>query len=327
MPLTAMVEQMGGIQMQYAPSGYIALWTRLSDFRRDALTRALEAREVVQATLMRATIHTVSAPDYWPMVAGIRASRREWFERVTARERGNLDVGQVVEAVRELLANGPLPAKEIEARLKERGYPRQAFGWSGLWLDLVRVPPAGTWERRRADLYGLAEAWLPNTDDHAEEDGARLLLSRYLSGFGPARVNDFADWAGVSLPRARAAAATVELVTYADEQGRELIDLPGAQLPPEDTPAPVRFLPTWEATLLVHARRTQILPEQYRQRVFHIRMPQSIGTFLVDGQVAGTWRYDARERRIVTESFEELPRRVQQSVDEEAGRLGDFHSA
>ena len=68
--------------------------------------------------------------------------------------------------------------------------------------------------------------------------------------------------------------------------------MPRAPLPDPDTPAPARFLPVWDATLLVHARRTGILPEQYRSRVFNVKTPQSTATFLVDGAVAGTWRYE-----------------------------------
>src|ERR687888_43156 len=61
------LERIGGIQAQYAPSMYIGLWSRLEGFERDALTRALERRSVVQGALMRSTIHLVSARDYWPL--------------------------------------------------------------------------------------------------------------------------------------------------------------------------------------------------------------------------------------------------------------------
>ncbi len=322
---TQMVEQMGCIQMQYAPSGYIGLWSRLADFERNALTRALEAREVIQGTLMRGTIHTVSARDYWPIAEGIRASRREWYERVTARERGDLQIEQVAEAVREILADGPQRQKDVDAGLVERGLPARAFGWSQVAVDLVRVSPSGTWERRRADLYGLSEQWLPSVHRPSEEQGLRLLIERYLTAFGPARVNDFADWAGVSLTKARDALGSMKVERYCDEQGRELVDMPGAPLPPEDAPAPVRFLPTWDATLLVHARRTLILPEHYRPRVFHIKIPQSIGTFLVDGQVAGTWRWDTAAKCVVTEHFEAPDRAVARQVELEAAALTEFH--
>ena len=55
------LERMGGLQAQYAPSMYVGLSSRVEGFERDALTRALERRSVVQGTLMRSTIHLVSA--------------------------------------------------------------------------------------------------------------------------------------------------------------------------------------------------------------------------------------------------------------------------
>src|SRR5689334_921403 len=79
-PLVRAVERIGGLQSQYAPSPYVSLWTRLEGFRREQLTRALEQRRVVQGTLMRVTIHIVSAADYWPMTEGIREHRRrQWL--------------------------------------------------------------------------------------------------------------------------------------------------------------------------------------------------------------------------------------------------------
>jgi hypothetical protein len=107
------------------------------------------------------------------------------------------------------------------------------------------------------------------------------------------------------------------------EDGAELVDLPRAPLPDPDTPAPVRFLPTWEAALLAHARRAEILPEEHRPKIFNTKMPQSIGTFLVDGAVAGTWRHTGG--RVVPEPFAPLPASVRREVDDEAERLSAFH--
>src|SRR5207247_3637977 len=129
-------------------------------------------------------------------------------------------------------------------------------------------------------------------EDATEAQGMELLVRRYLTGFGPARPDEIANWAGVSKPDIVAALEAIDLRRFQDEQGKELVDLPRLPLPDPDTPAPVRFLPVWDATLLVHSRRTQILPERYRPRVFNVRTPHSVNTFLVDGQVAGTWKYD-----------------------------------
>ena len=99
--------------------------------------------------------------------------------------------------------------------------------------------------------------------------------------------------------------------------------MPGAPLPEPGTPAPVRFLPTWDATLLAHARRTQILPEPYRSLVFHTRTPQSVSTFLVDGAVAGKWHYEGGQVRL--EPFAPLPRAARRELEDEAEGLAAFH--
>jgi hypothetical protein len=111
---------------------------------------------------------------------------------------------------------------------------------------------------------------------------------------------------------------------FRDERGEELLDLPRAPLPDRDTPAPVRFLPTWDATLLVHARRTQIVPERHRPRVFDTKTPHSAATFLVDGQVAGTWRYERGHVKV--DAFEPLPREVRREIADETERLAAFHA-
>jgi Winged helix DNA-binding domain len=315
LPLPRAVEQVGCLQMQYAPSGYVGLWSRIEGFERDALTRALERRTLVQATLMRNTIHLVSRADYWPLVIAVRAERMAWSRSVQRTDART--VRRAAERLRRFLAAGPRRQKEIaDAGLWVPGV--------GIWLDLVRVPPSGTWERRRADLFGLAEDWVGPEPELGEEDAREHLVRRYLGAFGPARQRDIASWAGMSVGALAGAAERLPLRHFRDEAGRELLDLPRAQLPPGETHAPARFLPTWDSTLLVHARRTGILAEEDRKRIFHIRNPQSERTFLVDGRVAGAWRYDGG--RITLEPFGRLTRHARARLEEEAERLAAFHA-
>jgi Winged helix DNA-binding domain len=187
----------------------------------------------------------------------------------------------------------------------------------------VRVPPSGTWRQRRADLYGLAADWLGPwrvTVEQAQEH----LVRRYLGGFGPASAGDLASWAGLPLTTLRPVLGRLRLRRFRDEQGGELLDLPRGPLPDPETPAPVRLLPTWDATLLAHARRTQILPERYRGLVFNTRTPHSVPTVLVDGQVVGSWRY--QRGRVRLEPFDRLDRRARRELEEEADRLAAFHA-
>ena len=311
------LERIGGLQAQYAPAMYVGLWTRLEGFERDQLTRALERRSVIQGSMMRATIHLVSKRDYWPFVVGIRQAQREWWLRTHGRDLDAKKIAANDRKVRRAFDGGTLTRAELERTLGQR------LGPAGLFLDMVRVPPSGTWERRRADLYALAEDWV-GPESATEADGIELLVRRYLQGFGPARPAEIADWASLDVKTTRHGLERLDLRRFRDERGKELVDLPRLPLPDEDTPAPVRFLPVWDATLLVHARRTQILPERHRPRIFNVRTPNSANTFLVDGQVAGTWRYENGRVRI--EPFERLPKGGRAELDDEAQRLAAFHA-
>jgi len=317
-PIPRALERMCGLQSQYAPSGYVGLWTRLEGMQRDDLTRALERRTVIQATLMRATIHLVSRRDFWPMATAIDEPLREWWFRATKRRPEAKRLRAIDRRSRSMLGKGPKRKKEI---LDTLDIPASDFAGVGLWTQLVRVPPSGTWESRRADLYGLAETWVGPRDATAEE-GQALLIRRYLAAFGPASRADIATFTGLPLPTIDAVIDRLPLRMFRTEDDQKLFDVRGAPLPPADTSAPVRFLPTFDATLLAHARRTQILPERFRSMIFSTKMPQSIGTFLVDGQVAGTWRADAG--RVTTKAFEPLPKGARREVEHEAAALTAF---
>jgi hypothetical protein len=224
-PLPRVLERMGALQAQYAPSMYIGLWSRVRGLERDALTSALERRAVVQGTLLRSTIHLVSRRDWWPFAAGVRESRRTWWLAVQRGSCTRADMERAAGALRDRLRDGPMSRKAIEELVG-----KEVFGGIGLWVDLVRAPPSGTWERRRADLFADAESWVGPCD--ADPDAAlELLARRYLGAFGPATVAEFADWAGQKVTIARPVIERVGTRRFRAEDGAELLDLPRAPLP------------------------------------------------------------------------------------------------
>jgi hypothetical protein len=317
-PIPRALERMGGLQAQYAPSMYVGLSSRVEGFARDALTRALERRSVAQGTLMRSTIHLVSARDYWPLALAVERPRRAWWVKVNRDGLGAREMGAAARKLRRRLAGTALRRAEVEELI---GRP-QAAGIHH-WLHLVRVPPSGTWERRRADLYALAEDWLGAPAVNAD-DAVDHAVRRYLAAFGPATLAEIANWAGVPNAAVAPALERLKLRRFRAEDGDELVDLPRAALPDPDTPAPVRLLGTWDAILLAHARRAEVLPERFRDRVFNVRMPQSVTTFLVDGAVAGTWRH--ADGRVTFEPFGRLDRGTRRALREEGERMAALHA-
>jgi hypothetical protein len=315
LPLHRVVERVAGVQAQYIPSAYVGLWSRVEGFSRDLLTSSLSRGSVIQGTLMRGTIHLVSRGDYWPMAAAIRQRMRDWWLQLQPSGATSTGMEELADRLRKSLASGPRKRRDLIAEL---GIDSATWNGIAFWVELVRIPPSGTWESRRADLYGLATAWV-GPDDASPTRGLDLLIRRYLSGFGPASRDDIRAFTSLSLATIDGALERLRARRLADEEGGALFDLQGAPLPDDDAPAPIRFLGTWDASLLVHARRSLILPEEYRRRIFHTKAPHSFNTFLVDGQVAGTWREQGGQ--IELSPFHPIPKRFRRDLDEERDRL------
>jgi hypothetical protein len=285
LPVTDAVEHLVGLQAQEPPDPYIGLFARLEGFRPADLAELLPARRVVRTVLMRATIHLVTARDALrlrPLVQPVLTKELygPWGRRVAT-----MDVAAVVAAGREILAEAPLRPAQLGARLAQRWPDQdpQALAYAVRCLaPLVQVPPRGVWGAAGAPTHADAEVWLGRGLDPSPslED----MVLRYLAAFGPATPGDIATWSRLTGMAPVVGALRPRLRTLTDERGRELVDVPGAPLPDPDTPAPPRFLPTYDNALLSHADRSRIVAEDDRRRL------AGDAAVLVDGFVAGTWR-------------------------------------
>jgi winged helix DNA-binding protein len=305
------VDRLCAMQAQAPNAPYIGLWSRLENFDQARLTRALERRQVTRSTLFRVTVHLVSATN---QPAFARLTHDQWREDFL---REGVPLDELSERVERLAENGTFTYGELEAAMPELGERR--FRVRCL-TPLVHVPPSGTWRSPRIKLT-TARRWLGTEVPDAAEAG-KIFVRSYLAAFGPATRADVLRFSGLRVgtidPALEALGADLRL--FEDEQGRELLDLPRAPRPAPDTPAPVRFLPKWDALLLSHADRTRVLPDEFRSTV--IKGGDVLETFLVDGLVAGSWRLT--NGKIELEPFAPLPRSVRQELDDEARRLAAF---
>ena len=308
------VEMLCALQAQYSPSPYVALWSRLTSFRKEQLTRALEDRQVVKSTLFRITLHITSARDYPYFAAAWLPAAREMTPRVTVERMAGLS--RKVHAA----AQKPITHEQLEAIAAEEMGGR----WRTRTLaPLLHVPPSGTWGFHGRPGLLVMNAWL-GVDLPSREEGAEHLVKSYLASFGPATQQDLLRFAGVRVGDLRPGLERLELRRFRDERGRELLDLPRAPLPAGDVLAPVRFLPKWDSSLLAYAppERTRILPEKFRSTVIR-KNGDVLPTVLVDGFVAATWNVD-RKRGLEIEPLRRLTKAERADVDDEGERLVEF---
>ncbi|MEP7291328.1 MAG: winged helix DNA-binding domain-containing protein [Chloroflexota bacterium] len=293
--IPAALERLAGMQAQLASAPYVGLWTRLKDFQRNDLARLIEDHGVVKATMMRATLHLVTASDY----VKFRATLQEVLAQAAAsisKSRGvELEIKQVLETARAFIAEAPRSFAEITAMF-EQTYPGVDVGalryTTRTHLPLVQVPTQTQWSYPGNPQFTLADRWLgqPIPDELC----LRELILRYLAALGPATVSDMQTWSGLQKLKDTFEALRPELVTYRDERKRELFDVPDMPIPDADTPAPERFLPEFDNILLSHDKRTRIVADEHRKRVYLPGL-RVAATILVDGFVRGAWKIETKK--------------------------------
>jgi Winged helix DNA-binding domain len=311
------IRRLTPLQGQHSPSPFIALAARLDGFAREDLEAAIAARAVVKTTIMRVTLHLVAAAEYPAYAQLVREARmRNWRKTYP-----HLDEQEVTAELRAWLEQ-PRTNSEIRARVAEYdGVTPEP--WSAVWfartlLPLVQLPPSGYWSDVRRASFVVDPRPLPDP-----ADAATLVLARYLAAFGPASRRDAAAWAGVAQRDFAPAWERLETVSYRDENGTELLDLPGQPLPPPSTELPVRLLARWEQPLLAYADRERIIPSE----LLPLRLTLSGDmTVTVDGRVAASWELDRSRRvaRVNVTPHVDIRRGARAEIRAEAKRTARF---
>ena len=319
---TSAVERLGGLQAQLARPPFVALWARLAGFTRERLLDAVRARTVVRATMMRGTLHLVSARDFLRFRPALQPMLTAGMESILRQRTAGMDHDAVLAAARARLAEDPRTFEDLRAALSRAfaDVDERALGYAvRMQLPLVQVPNATSpWGWETGPAFALAESWLGTAA--ADDEGGALpaLVRSYLAAFGPATVTDAQTWCGLKGLRATFDAMRDELSTFRDARGRELFDLPDAPRPGEDADAPARFLPEFDSLVLAHDDRTRVIADEHRPRVVSKNL-QVASTFLVDGVVAGTWKA-ARTRGaavLTAAPFGAVPRRERAALEAE----------
>ena len=317
------VERLVGLQAQVPRDPYVALWSRLDRFRPAALAEPVADRRAVRLTLLRGTLHLVTARD----AVGLRPLMQPIVERMlfgtsplrsTAR---SVDLDELLVMLRDLLEERPRTRSELVEEIRKRWPDRDAnsLGYAMYLLPTVQVTPRGIWGRSARSAFTTLDSWLGRpSKPPADLD---QVVRRYLAAFGPATPADVQAWSGLRGMRDVLERNRPALRTFRDERGRELFDAPEAPLPDPETPAPVRFLPEYDNVGLGHADRSRIIPPGVPRWT-----EVGWGGVLVDGFGTARWKLEGDEDRATLriEPFRRIAPAERAAIREEGTRLLAF---
>jgi hypothetical protein len=316
------IERLVGMQAQVPSSPYIGLWSRLDAFQPHELSRLISSRRAVRMSLMRCTIHLVTARDCF----ALRPVMQQVLERGLytgspfARQIEGVDMGALLAAGRAALDEKPRTTADMRKLLGKRWpeYDSNSLAYAVRYLlPMVQIPPRGLWGGQGVPTYSTAESWLGRALGSGVLPDAMVV--RYLEAFGPSTVADIQSWSGLTSVRLVVERLRSRLRTFRDENGRELFDAPHGLLPDAETDAPPRFLPDYDNALLAHHDRTRILARGHGQLIGR-------PTVLVDGFAVGYWKV-TRERGGATLNVEALTpvsKKDVAALSDEGARLLDL---
>ncbi|MGN6108567.1 MAG: winged helix DNA-binding domain-containing protein [Kofleriaceae bacterium] len=322
----AAVEHLIGMQAQVPTSPYVGLWTRFVEFGHAELVRLLAARQVVRLSMMRSTLHLTTAADCLALRPVLQPVHERMFHGTPyAKAVAGIDLGALVEAARGWLAEAPRTLDELGALLHRRWRTRdpRALGTAiRTFLPVVQLPPRGVWGAGGRPICDAAERWLGRA--LASDGSADALVLRYLRAFGPASVADAQMWSGMTRLAAVFERLRPQLVSFQDEHGRELFDVPDAPRPDAEVAAPPRFLPEFDNATLGHADRSRVVDDRHKLWLATGNGLKPVA--LVDGFARATWKIDrARDTAtLVVDPFERIRPRDRDALGEEALRLLAF---
>jgi len=322
--VTRAIERLFGMQAQLARPPYVGLFSRIEGFGAEDLRTAVQDRTVVRATLMRGTLHVMTAKDYALFRPVLQVALDHGLKSVLRERMKTIDVASIAASARAFFET-PHTFDELRNSLGKKADPRAHAFAARLCVPLVQVADDSPWGYPTVARFIAADAWFENAKKKTAAVDLRELVRRYLAAFGPASVTDAQAWSGIPALGPTFDALRDELTLVHHEGKRELWDLPGSPRPDDDTPAPPIFLPEFDNLVLAYADRTRFVAKAHRKAIYLPGL-RVAPTFLVDGAVAGVWKVTCVKSKatLQIDAFDSLSVKVRRALADEGSLLARF---
>jgi hypothetical protein len=329
-----MVADICGLHAQVMSSAELAAAVRLKGLEPGTVAAALwSERTLVKTWAMRGTLHLLTAEDY-PLYVAALSDRRFDLDGPWLKYHGLVadDVRALVDAVAEALDGRQLTREE-------------------LGQEVVRLLGDGKWESLLASGWGAVlkpvafqgqlcfgpsdgnrvtfvrpDQWLGTFDRLDPVASLAEVARRFLAAYGPATVDEFAQWWGVQPKAVRGVLrADNGFIQVEVEGGKPAWTVPGTPDRRDGTPV-VRLLPLFDP-YTVAVRRNGQRPLSGPDKDLVYRKAGWISpVLLVDGELAGVWEHteDRGRLRVDVKPFGPFSPTVPALATAEAERLAAY---
>jgi len=328
-----------GLHAQVMSSAELSLAARVEGLAADDVGRALwSERSLVKTWAMRGTLHLLPAAEF-PLWQAALATRRTWetgaWQRAFASRQ---ELQRLNDAVAQALEGRLLTREELAGEVgRLTGSPELGAKLRHSWGALLKPAAAlgllcfGPNQGQQV-RFTRPDTWLGGWTGHDPDQALAEVTRRFLGASGPVTREDFTRWWGIPSPArgARLLERLGEEVARVEVEGTPAYalatDLPGLASAGGGS-GTVRLLPAFDQYVVTATRHAErLMPGPFKDRVYR---PQGwlSPVLLVGGRMDGTWRQEARGRRLLVtvEPFTGPPTaRVRRAAAAEAERLAAF---
>jgi hypothetical protein len=323
------VKWLGAVQAQDYAGAKWAIGQRLRGATEEDVERAFTDGSILRTHLMRPTWHFVAPADIRWMLA-LTAPRVHAANKPLYRRLG-LDTGvfnRSNAAIEKALGGGgQLTREELKVPLRQAGVATDGefrMGYLMMGAELDGIVCSGP-RRGKQFTYALLEERVPQARALARDEALAELAGRYFAGHGPATLQDFAKWSGLTMTDARGGLEAVRSqLTHEALAGKSYWFAEAPRAPKPGAPA-ASLLSIYDEYVIGYKDRSAAFDAAYDERLRAMGNALT-SAVMIDGRFVGTWKRELKKDAVMIEftPFRRLTKAETQSLAEAARKYGEF---
>lgn len=331
------VKQISGLHAQMMSAAELSLWARVENLANTDVANALyRDRTLVKTWALRGTLHLLPNSEF-PLFIAVLSTlkhfrRQSWFKYHGITE---AELDALLEGIQVVLSDQPITREQLaESLASHTNTPKLAellrSGWGALLKPAAFQGYLCFGENQGQNVtFVQPKKWLGEWKSIEPAHAVKELTRRFLTGYGPATIDEFARWVGLEPSAAKKAFKSLgDEISEVDVEGWKAWMLVSAVQEMEmfKLTECVRLLPHFDQYTIAVARHSQnLMPEQFKAKVYR-QQGWISPVALVNGRLAGVWEYEKKRSKIIVsvELFETVKDTVKQGIEIEAKRLGEY---